>query len=41
MYDNKTTILGIITTAAAGTAVLASGLALAAGIVTLIHGTKG
>ncbi len=38
--DKKTTILAIITTSAAGTALVASALALASGIVTLVHASR-
>jgi len=40
MNDKKTTLLGIIATSAAGTALLASAVGLATGILTIIRGTK-
>ncbi|WP_263849224.1 hypothetical protein [Lacticaseibacillus sharpeae] len=40
MNDKKTTVLGIISTAAAGTALLSASIALASGILTLVHGTR-
>ncbi|WP_269057678.1 hypothetical protein [Lacticaseibacillus zhaodongensis] len=36
----KTMVLGIIATSAAGTALVASALALASGILTIIQGSK-
>lgn len=36
----KTMVLGIITTSAVGTALIASGIALASGILTIIQGYK-
>ncbi|WDF81786.1 hypothetical protein PQ472_07590 [Lacticaseibacillus pabuli] len=40
MNEKHTTTLGIITTATAGAALLASALGLAAGILTIVTGTK-